>query len=100
MDVVDVLGWTLVAVGAALYVTALVRTLRANPSTTLPYFGPPPIVPAGAIAMRLGGTALLIVGAVVLVPFIGLPAILVVVAGPLVAAGATSLHNARVASRR
>ena len=95
----DLLGWTLAVVGAALYVAALVRAVRANPTTTIPYVGPPRVAPPGTIALRLGGTGMLVLGAVLLVPVIGTAAILLVVAGPLLAAGVTSLHNARVSAK-
>jgi hypothetical protein len=52
------------------------------------------------VALRLAGTALLVVSAVLLAPTLGLPSLAIVVAGPLVGAGVISLHNARVASRR
>jgi hypothetical protein len=93
---VEILGWVLVVVGATVFVASVIRTVRANAGRTVPLFGAPPTIPPGTILLRLGGTAMLVVGAVLLVPQLGVPSVLFVAGGPIVAAGIVSLHNWRV----
>lgn len=82
-----------------LFHSALRRTLLANPDARIPFYRNATVVPAGSITMRASGSALLVVGAVVLSsdewywPFV------IVFIGPVIALGAIQIHNRNVQRR-
>lgn len=90
-------GSVAAVVGVVLFHVALARTLRANPATRLPFWRNAGVIPAGSIAMRATGAGLAILGAVLLSTHAWYWPFLVVLAGPVVALAAITLHNRRVA---
>ncbi len=62
----DVFEWIAAVVGAVLFIASLIRTIRANPDTRIPFNRNPPVIPAGSIAMRSIGAGLLVFGGVAL----------------------------------
>ena len=67
----DVFGWIAAVVGAVLFFASLIRTIRANPDTRIPFNRNPPVIPAGSITMRSIGAGLLVFGGVTLINALG-----------------------------
>ncbi len=59
-------GVLLSLAGSILFLTALAMTLRANATSTVPFWRNPAETPVGSVAMRSIGAGLLVFGAVML----------------------------------
>ncbi|SDO52299.1 hypothetical protein SAMN05216368_12126 [Cryobacterium flavum] len=95
----DVFGWIAAvvgAVGAMLFIASLIRTIRANPDTRIPFNRNPPVLPAGSIAMRSIGAGLLVFGGVALTNAHGTWSMIVVVGVVLVTLAVITVHNHRL----
>jgi hypothetical protein len=92
-------GWILTIAGAALFLTALQLTLRANANTPVPFYGPPAIAPRGTLALRTLGAALFVLGAVMLTSTIGAWSFALMIVAPAASLIAILAHNRRVANR-
>ncbi|WP_283498549.1 hypothetical protein [Cryobacterium sp. PH29-G1] len=95
----DVFGWIAAvvgAVGAVLFIASLIRTIRANPDTRIPFSRNPPVTPAGFIAMRSIGAGLLVFGGVALTNAHGTWSMIVVVGVVLVTLAVNTVHNHRL----
>lgn len=98
----DVFGWIAAvvgavgAVGAMLFIASLIRTIRANPDTRIPFNRNPPVTPAGSIAMRSIGAGLLVFGGVALTNAHGTWSMIVVVGVVLVTLAVITVHNHRL----
>ena len=95
----DVFGWIAAvvgAVGAMLFIASLIRTIRANPDTRIPFNRNPPVLPAGSIAMRSIGAGLLVFGGVALTSAHGTWSMIVVVGVVLVTLAVITVHNHRL----
>ena len=93
----DALGLVAATAGAALFIWSLVRTMRANAVTRIPFYRNPVNVPKGSIATRSIGAGLFVFGGVALAGVLGFWSILVVVAAPLIALTLITIHNSRLA---
>ena len=94
----DMFGWIAVVAGAGLFISSLIRTIRANPDARIPFNRNPPIVPPGSIAMRSIGAGLLVFGVVGLANSFGTWSLLLTVGVALVALAAMTIHNHRLTS--
>ena len=92
----EAFGWIAAVVGNALFIAALLLTVRANPGTRIPFWRNAPIIPAGSIAMRSMGAGLLVLGAIALASIFSFWSVAIVWGGPLVALLVIPLHNYRV----
>lgn len=95
----DVFGWIAAvvgAVGAVLFIASLIRTIRANPDTRIPFNRNPPVIPAGSIAMRSIGAGLLVFGGAALTNTLGIWSVIVVVGVVLVILAIITVHNHRL----
>ena len=92
----DVFGWIATAVGTVLFIASLIRTIRANSSTRIPFYRNPPILPAGSIAMRSIGGGLLVFGAAALTGVLGTWSMVVVVGVVLATLTVITIHNRRL----
>lgn len=86
--------------GVALFHTALARTVRANPSTEIPFSRNPGTAPAGSIAMRAVGAGLIVLAAGLLSTTAWFWPFIVILAGPVAALVVILIHNNRVARGR
>jgi hypothetical protein len=93
----DVLGWITASIGAALFIASLIRTIRANPETRVPFYRNPPIIPAGSIAMRSIGAGLLIFGCLALTGTLDMWSMVLLVGVLLVTLTVITIHNRRLA---
>jgi hypothetical protein len=89
----QVFGWVAAIAGIALFVVALVRTLRANPDTTVPFSRNPAIIPPGSIAMQRIGVGLSVFGAAALTETLGLWSFALVLGAPVAAIAMIRIHN-------
>ncbi|MGV8852449.1 MAG: hypothetical protein ACOH1M_07780 [Rhodoglobus sp.] len=64
----DVVGWALMIVGAAMLLWSLTLTVRANTTTRIPYWRNSVVIAPGSIILRSVGVGLLIFGAVTFSP--------------------------------
>lgn len=92
----DVFGWIAAAVGTVLFIVSLIRTIRANPDTRIPFYRNPLIIPAGSIVMRSIGAGLLVFGAVSLTGALGTWSVVVVVGVLLATLIVITVHNRRL----
>lgn len=92
-------GVILSLAGAILFLTALAKTLRANATSTVPFWRNPVVIPVGSIAMRSIGAGFLIFGAVMLTAEGWWWPVLIVLVVPGIAFMALALHNRRIALR-
>lgn len=92
-------GVLLSVAGSILFLTALAMTLRANATSTVPFWRNPVVTPVGSVAMRSIGAGFLVFGAVMLTAEGWWWPVLIVLAVPGIAFAALALHNRRVAVR-
>lgn len=92
-----VIGGLAALIGVLLFQRALGMTLRANPRSRIPYFRNPLTSPPGLIGLRALGTALMVLGAIMLV-FVGWYwPLVIVLLGPVATFLGILAHNRRVA---
>ena len=96
MDVFEWIGAVVGAVGAVLFIASLIRTIRANPDTRIPFNRNPAVIPAGSIAMRSIGAGLLVFGGAALTNTLGIWSVIVVVGVVLVTLAVITVHNHRL----
>ncbi|WP_309128149.1 hypothetical protein [Microbacterium sp.] len=87
------LGVLAATVGAILFHVSLGMTLRANSAVRVPFRRNAAIVPPGSIALRAAGAGLLVLGAVLLSTESWFWPLIIVVAGPVTALVAITIHN-------
>ena len=92
-----VFGGLTALLGMLLFQRALGMTLRANPSTKIPYWRNAQVRPLGSTSLRALGAALLVMGAVLLGTTGWYWPFLLVLAGPGAALLSIATHNRRVA---
>lgn len=93
-----VAGLILTVIGGALFLIALVRTVRANPDARVPFNRNPQVIPAGTVAMRSVGAGLLVFGAVAMSATFDYWGVLFVLTCPIVALVVILIHNRRIGS--
>ena len=91
-----VLGLVVTVVGTALFFISLGMTLRANPTTIVPYHRNPDIVPRYTVLMRSVGAGLFVFCTVLLGPTIGYWAVLIPTVITVVTLTSMILHNRAV----
>ncbi|HOA86390.1 MAG: hypothetical protein GX871_07220 [Microbacteriaceae bacterium] len=95
-----VIGGLAALIGLLLFQRALGMTLRANPRSRIPHFRNPLAAPPGSIGLRVLGTALMVLGAIMLA-FVGWYwPLVILLLGPVAAFFAIFAHNGRVARER
>ncbi|WP_262001455.1 hypothetical protein [Microbacterium sp. Mcb102] len=94
----NVFGVLLSLAGSILFLTALAMTLRANATSTVPFWRNPAETPVGSVAMRSIGAGLLVFGAVMLTAEGWRWPVLIVLVVPGIAFVALALHNRRIAA--
>lgn len=92
-------GWLAAAVGIILFHVALTMTLRANPTTRLPFYRSAEIVPPGSVRLRAIGAGLIVLGAALISTSAWYWPFVVVLAGPIAALTVITFHNRRIAER-
>lgn len=95
----NLLGWALAIVGAALLLWSIAATVRANSTTRIPYWTRPEVIPRGSIITRSLGIGLIVFGAVTTVSpggyWISALVVLLFLPGLIM----IPVHNRRVARR-
>src|SRR5690606_26500083 len=86
-------------VGVVLFHLALGMTLRANPTTRIPFHRNAEIIPGGSVAMRAIGAGLIVLGAALLGTNAWYWPFIVVLVGPVAALAVILLHNWKVANQ-
>ncbi|MCS3843407.1 hypothetical protein [Microbacterium sp. AK031] len=94
-----VFGVVVAVVGVVLFHGALRMTLRANPGKRMPFYRNADINPVGSVAMRGIGAGLVVLGAALLGTGAWYWALVVVLAGPVVALVVIALHNRHVVGK-
>lgn len=89
-------GWFAAIIGAVLFYTSLIRTIRANPDVRIPFYRNSPTIPAGSIAMQSIGAGLLVFGGAALTTAFGTWIVTDVVGVPLLALTVITVHNHRL----
>lgn len=93
------LGGVAALVGIVLFHMALGMTLRANPSTRVPFYRNAAVIPGGSVAIRAIGAGLIVLGAVLLSTSAWYWPFIVVLAGPVAALIVINLHNRKVSDQ-
>ncbi|WP_221584778.1 hypothetical protein [Microbacterium sp. G2-8] len=90
-------GILLALTGTALFAASLLRTVRANPDSRIPWLGEPPVVPKHEILQRALGAGLTVGGAamfgIALSAWVGVSVAVVIALG---ACAVVLRHNRRV----
>lgn len=95
----ELFGWIAFTIGAVMFVAALLRMVRANPDTRIPYFRNAEISPRGTIMARSISVGLLVIGAAALASTLGYWMALLVLVLPLIVTPAMiATHNRGLAS--
>lgn len=94
-----VLSGLAAVIGVILFHVALGMTMRANPTTRIPFYRNAEVIPAGSVAMRATGAGLLVFGIAMLATDAWYLPFIVVLVGPVVALAAIVIHNRRVVSQ-
>ena len=92
-------GWLAAAVGIILFHVALAMILRANPTTSLPFYRRAEIVPPGSVLLRAIGAGLIVLGAALLSTSAWYWPFAIVLAGPIATLTVITFHNRRIAER-
>lgn len=91
-----IFGWVAMTWGAAAFFASLTMTLRANPSTLVPYNRNPAVVPRYAVTIRSVGAGLLVVAVAALLSSAGPWPVVIPAAIAVVGLGAIVRHNRKV----
>ncbi len=86
-------GWIAATVGIVLFHVALTMTLRANPTTRVPFYRNAEIVPSGSLAMRAVGAGLIVLATVLLSTKAWYWPLAIVLTGPIAAVTVIAFHN-------
>ena len=92
-------GGVAALVGVVLFHLALRMTLRANPTTRIPFNRNAAIIPSGSVAMRVIGAGLIVLGVVLISTSAWYWPYIVVLAGPVAAVTVVTIHNRKVANQ-